>query len=258
MIALALGAASIAAYLYGVHLYNRRFPAHPFSFGRIAAFVTGTALMTGVLLPPFDALADASFAAHMAQHLVLVLAGPPLVLLGAPLLLLVAVPPARIARKLTAFAGSSFGHALFSPITGWLTYVFVLWAVHFSPLYNLALEYPPVHVLEHVLFTVSAFLFWGAVVQTGYTPRPVPYAARMFYVFLAIPQGAFLGFALGASRDALYTHYVRVLGSTQAALADQHNAGDVMWIAGGFLMFVAFMCTAGAWAASERGSAVTS
>lgn len=257
MIALALGAAAVAFYLYGVHLYNRRFPGRAFSFARVAAFMLGIAVMTGVLLPPFDALADASFAAHMAQHLALVLLGPPLVLLGAPLLLIVALPPQRVARKLTGFANAPFGHALFAPITGWLAYVAVLWAVHFSPLYELALEHPAVHVLEHALFAGSAFLFWGAVVQAGYTPRPVSYAARMFYLFLAIPQGAFLGFALGASRQALYPHYVRVLGSAQA-LTDQHNAGDVMWIAGGFLLFLAFMCTAAAWAAAERGSAVAS
>jgi cytochrome c oxidase assembly factor CtaG len=257
MIALACGIAAVALYLYGVHLYNGRFPGRSFSFARIAAFVSGVAVMTLVLLPAFDRLADASFGFHMVQHLALVLAGPPLILLGAPLLLAVAVPPPGVARKLTGFANAPFGHALFAPITGWIAYVFVLWAVHFSPLYELALEHPAVHVLEHALFVGSAFLFWGAIVQVGYTPRPVSYAARMFYLFLAIPQGAFLGFALGASRQALYPHYVQVWGSAQAALTDQHNGGDVMWIAGGFLLFIAFMCTAGAWAAAER-SAVAS
>jgi hypothetical protein len=28
-----------------------------------------------------------------------------------------------------------------------------------------------------------------------------------------------------------------------------------MWIAGGFLLFIAFMCTAAAWAAAERSEA---
>lgn len=255
MIAAILGIAGIAVYLYAVALYRKRYADRVFPAWRVAAFITGWALMTAVLLPAMDARADTSFADHMLQHMVLVLAAPPLILLGAPLLLAVSVPPPRVARRITHFCNTAFGHALFSPVTGWLTYVFVLWAAHFSPLYQLALEHTAVHVAEHALFLFAAFLFWGAIVQVGYAPRPVPYAARMFYLFLAIPQGAFLGFALNASRHVLYPHYLSVFGSVQTALIDQHNAGDVMWIVGGFLMFAAFMITAGAWAASERGAA---
>ena len=255
MIAAALGIAGIAIYLYAVAAYRKRYADRAFPGWRVAAFIVGWALMTAVLLPPMDARADTSFADHMLQHMILVLAAPPLILLGAPVLLAVSVPPVRVARRITHFFNSRFGHALFSPITGWLTYVFVLWAAHFSPLYQLALEHPAVHVAEHALFLTSAFLFWGAIVQVGYAPRAVPYAARMFYLFLASPQGAFLGFALNSSRYVLYPHYLHVFGSAQSALIDQHNAGDVMWIFGGFLVFTAFMVTAGAWAASERRAA---
>lgn len=258
MIAAALGIAGIALYLYAVHLYRIRYPDRAFPAWRIAAFIAGWTSMAGVLLPAVDARADASFADHMFQHIVLVLVAPPLVLLGAPLLLAVSVPPPRIARRITHVFNSRFGHALFSPVTGWLTYVFVLWAAHFSPLYQAALEHPAVHVVEHALFLTSAFLFWGAIVQVGYAPRAVPYAARMFYLFLAIPQGAFLGFALNSSRYVLYPHYVHAFGSASAALVDQHNAGDLMWIFGGFLMFTAFMITAGAWASAERKAAPAS
>jgi cytochrome c oxidase assembly factor CtaG len=127
----------------------------------------------------------------------------------------------------------------------------MLWASHFSGLYEAALEHPAVHVLEHVLYVSAAMLFWASVVQVGYTPRPVPYPARMLYLFLAIPQGAFLGLALYAARRPLYAHYVHVQAPA-VALLDQQNGGAVMWIAGGLLLFIAFMCTAGAWAAAER------
>jgi cytochrome c oxidase assembly factor CtaG len=127
---------------------------------------------------------------------------------------------------------------------------------HFSPLYNAALEHPAVHVVEHALFLTAAFLFWGAVVQVGYAPRPVPYPARVLYLFLAIPQGAFLGLAIYAARGVLYPHYAHVHNAI-TALADQQNGGAVMWIAGGFVMFAAFMLTVGAWAMSERAAVNT-
>ncbi len=249
----AAGAAAIAAvYLFAVRLYKHRFPHRSFSFMYAAAFLAGDALLAAVLSPPFDRAADASFAVHMMQHIVMWLVAPPLMLLGAPLLLLIAdLPPAK-ARLLTGFAGSPAGHALFSPLTAWLFYVFVLWGAHFSPLYELALEHPVVHVAEHVLFLGAAFLFWGAVIQIGYAPRPVAYPVRMFFLFFAIPQGAFLGFALGASQHVLYPAYLRYFASAAMTLADQRNGADLMWISGGFLLFVAFMCTAAAWAAAER------
>jgi cytochrome c oxidase assembly factor CtaG len=250
VIALALVIATVAVYCVAVVSYKRKYPNREFSFFRIAAFVSGCALLAASLLPWADTRADTSFAAHMLQHIVMLLIAPPLILLGAPLLLAVAVPRNDVARKIAGFGNTAFGHALFAPVTAWLLYVFVLWGAHFSPLYELALEHPAVHVLEHLLFVGSALLFWNAVVQIGYAPRPVPYAARMFYLFLAIPQGAFLGFALNATRTVLYPHYEAVLGS--AALPDQHSGADMMWLAGGFLLFAAFMCTAGAWAAAER------
>lgn len=241
-------------YLYAVGLYNERFPDRAYGALRIAAFLSGNALMSAVLLPPIEPLAGTLFAWHMTQHVVLMLVGPPLLLLGAPLLLAVAVPPARIARRLTTAAGSSVGHVIFAPLTGWLSFVAILWASHFSPLYEAALEHPGMHVLEHALYVCAALLFWSSIVQVGYTPRPLPYVARMLYLFLAIPQGAFLGLALYAARSALYPHYLH--DRTPAlALADQQNGGAVMWIAGGLLLFIAFMCTAGAWAAAERTEA---
>jgi putative membrane protein len=254
VIAAIFGIALIALYARALHLYNRRFPAHPIAPWRVAAFVCGIASLCAALSPPLDRAADASFAAHMSQHMVLWLIAPPLILMGAPLLLLVAVPPAAFARRITAFANSQSGHALFSPLTGWLSYVFVLWGAHFSPLYELALRYPAVHVVEHALFLLVAFLFWGTIVQAGYAPRPVPHAVRAFLLFFTIPQGAFLGFALNATQHVLYPSYLARLGAA-AALVDQHNGADIMWILGGFLLFVAFMCAAAAWAASERSVA---
>ncbi len=254
MIALLAGIVSAALYLGAVRAYNRRFPKRAFAAWRIVTCFAGITLITVALMPQADALADRSFAAHMVQHVVLVILGPPLILLGAPLLLLVAVPAALIARRIARFAHSIPGQAIFAPITGWLLFVVVLWGAHFSPLYEAALNSPYVHVAEHVLFLSAAFLFWAAVIQTGFVPRAVPFPARMLYVFLAIPQGAFLGLAIYAARGVLYPHYLHSQSAAEA-LADQQNAGAVMWILGGFFMFVAFMLTAGAWAFSERGAA---
>jgi putative membrane protein len=254
VIALLLGLLTVCAYFWAVQRYGAKHPERPFSFLRIGSFAAGATCMTLVLLPPFDAAADRYFAMHMVQHVVLVLIAPPLMLLGAPLLLAVAVPPQRIARRITAAARHPIAHALLSPLTGWLLFIFVLWGAHFSPLYEASLEHPMVHVFEHLLFIVSAFLFWMPVVQVGYAPRPVAFPARILYLFLALPQGAFLGLAIYAARHVLYPHYL-LHQTLQQALLDQSNGGAVMWISGGFLLFIALMITAAAWAANERMAA---
>lgn len=246
-----LCAAAFAVYAAGVRAYRLRFPQRAFPGLRIAFCAAGLLLSAAAFLPAVDTLADRSFLWHMAQHLVLMLLAPPLLLLGAPLLLLVAATPKPFAAAIVRACHSAPGRALLAPVTGWLAFVFVLWTTHFSPLYERALEQPFVHGIEHALFFGAGLLFWNAVVQVGYAPRPVAYPARMLYLFLALPQGAFAAFAIGASRHPLYAHYAALLGPA-AALDDQRAGADLMWIAGGFLLFCAFMLEAASWAASER------
>lgn len=255
MIVAILGICIIAGYLWAVRVYGARFPQRRYSHGRTAYFVAGVVLTMGVLLPPADAAADGSLAAHMVQHIVLTLVGPPLVLLGAPLLLCVSLPPLRVSRAIAHALQHSAARAVFAPATGWCALVATLWAAHFSPLYEAALEHEWIHVTEHGMFLVAAMLFWMAVVQVGYAPHPLAFPARMLYLFLSIPQGAFLGLAIYAAGRVLYPHYA--LGRTFAqTMSDQRAGGEIMWIGGGLLLFAAFMITAGVWAVRERREAI--
>ncbi len=250
MIAPLLSIAVIAVYVWAVVRYREIYPSRGFETWRVLACVCGVACFGAALSAPVDVLADRSFAAHMVQHVVLMLVAPPLVLLGAPLLLAVAVPPRDSARVVAGVASHPVMHAVFAPIVGWVLFVGVLWGVHFSPLYESALESGRLHIVEHVLFITAAFLFWLPVVQVGVVPRPVSFPARMLYLVLMFPQGAFLGLAIYGSRHVLYPHYASVLGG--GAMADQQDGGAIMWIAGGFIMFAAFMLVAASWARSER------
>ena len=251
MIGIALCLAMAAVYLAAVRDYGRRYPRRKFGAMRVVFFLSGAALLAAAFSPPFERWADASFAAHMAQHVIMTLVAPPLMLLGAPLLLLVAIPQRAMARRIAAVAQHPVAVALLAPAAGWLIFIFVLWGTHFSPLYEAALEHEPLHVVEHGIFLLAAFLFWMPIVEAGYAPRPIAYPARMLYLFLALPQGAFLGLAIYSSRQVLYPHYAHVLSFTHA-IDDQRAGGAVMWIVGGFLLFLAFMITAGAWAYAER------
>jgi cytochrome c oxidase assembly factor CtaG len=125
-----------------------------------------------------------------------------------------------------------------------------LWATHFSPLYDAALSNDWIHAAEHALYFTAGLWFWLPVIASA-PLRPLPFVVRLFYLAIALPQGALVGFVIGSARAPLYEHYARTL-STSAALADQRDAAAVMWIAGGALLFGAFLATFGVWAWREN------
>ena len=219
------------------------------SIARCAAYGGAAALLAfAVVGPAFDRLADRSFAWHMVQHLAL--------MDGVALLLVLARPfdlYARLAGKsatATLVTATRPLHALASPAFALVLFIAVLWGTHFSALYEAALKSQWVHAGEHALYLGAGIVFWLPVVAPP-PLRPLPYPARLFYLAVALPQGALLGMAIFSARQPLYAHYVAVTGSVSAALADQHDAAAVMWIGGGLVVLAALLATLALWANRE-------
>jgi cytochrome c oxidase assembly factor CtaG len=189
----------------------------------------------------------------MLQHLVLVYPVALLLLLARPLDLYARVAGKAAVAKLVGALRPL--HALAWPPVALTIFIGVLWATHFSPLYELALERPAVHAFEHLLYLAAGCIFWLPVVAPP-PLRPVPYPARLLYLIVALPQGALLGMVITSARQPLYAHYAALAGSG-AALADQSNAAAVMWIAGGLAIFTALLTTLAAWAKREQDPRVT-
>jgi len=99
---------------------------------------------------------------------------------------------------------------------------------------------------------LAGFLMWAPV----FDPQRLTHAARVGYVFLAMPLTGFLGFVLYSDRVPLYAHYVRICGG--GALADQQAGGELMWIGGSAIMFAGFMLLALEYARHEIRIAATS
>ncbi|HEX3672382.1 MAG TPA: cytochrome c oxidase assembly protein [Candidatus Cybelea sp.] len=222
---------------------------------RSTFFIAAAATVAvAALAPPLDRLADVSFAWHMLQHLVLFYLVTLLVLVARPFDLLrhfggkrATAAVARASRPL---------HALASPVIALTVFVAILWTTHVSPLYELALERPAVHVAEHGLYVIAGLFFWLPVLTVP-PLRPQSYPARLLYLVVALPQCALLGMVIASARRPLYPHYVAASGSLQAALTDQGNAAALMWILGGAVVFTALLVTLGRWAQREREPRVT-
>jgi putative membrane protein len=249
-----LSAAAVLA-LYGAALraYDRRHPARPFPRIRAAAFAAGAVTAGTALGPPLDPLSAWFLSAHMIQHLLLMTVAAPLMVIGTPLRLARQSGVPAVERTAGWCAHSGAFRVLTWPPLAWGLYAAALVGSHFSPLYEAALEQPPVHVLEHALYLWAALLFWYPVVGLDPSPWRLGYGLRLLYLAAAIPVQPMVGVAISSAGRPLYPHYVlaaAVRGTS--VLGDQQTGGAIMWVGGGFPMVLALLFVAAAWAAEER------
>jgi cytochrome c oxidase assembly factor CtaG len=205
---------------------------------RTACFVAGWALLVAALLSPLDAAAARSFAAHMLEHELLMLAAAPLLVLSAPVgIALWALPHgARLAL-------GQAGHApawrvpwmLASGLSGaTVLQAIALWGWHVPSLFGLALVRPGWHVVQHLCFLGTALLFWHAVWRAPVRGGAGACVAALF--FTATISGA-LGALMALARSPWYEGYA-ALGLTPMGLTpleDQQLAGLLMWVPGGLV-----------------------
>ena len=250
-------AASAVAWLLLVRRVRRLHPEHPVPVLRTAAFLGGLAAIAIALQSGIERYDTTLFSVHMVQHLLLMLVAAPLIALAAPVTqLLRASSPAARTRWLLPVLHSTPVAAIGHPIVAWLTFTVVLWATHFSPLFDLALEDRGVHELEHGLYLIASLLFWWPVVGADPARRRLPYPVRALYLLLQLPVNSFLGMAILFAPAALYHHYA-TLGSPYGitALADQQTAGGIMWLAGDVAFIVALLALVAAWMRHEERDA---
>jgi putative copper resistance protein D len=143
------------------------------------------------------------------------------------------------------------------PVTSWVMFAVMMWATHFSPLFNASLEDPGIHDLEHVLFLTGALFFWWPAVALDPAPWRMSHPARIVYLFTQMTQNTFLAVVILNASDVLYRHYatlVRPWGL--AALDDQRLAAGLMWIAGDAVFLTAILSVVAGWMRAEARNEV--
>ena len=204
---------------------------------RAVNFILGLLLLWLALASPLDTFSGFVLTAHMLQHMLLMMAAPPLILMGAPLVPLVRGLPDFAARE---FAGPflnwrvprKVGRILANPLCGLLLMGVAMFAWHVPTMYELALRSAAWHQVEHACFFVVALIFWWPVLQPWPSHAQMPRWAMVPYLLLADVQNTALCAILIFSDRVLYPSYAvmpRLFGS---ALEDQAAAGAMMWVVG--------------------------
>jgi putative copper resistance protein D len=247
-------AVALGWWWWAVRRVNAAHPANPVPRRRSVAFALGMTALAFALLSGIAAYDTTLFAIHMVQHVLLMLVAAPLIALAAPVTLVLRVSSRETRRRwILPVLHARITRVLAFPVVAWLVFAGVMWASHFSPLFDAALEDPLVHDLEHVLFLGSALLFWWPAVRLDPAPWRMAHPARALYVFLQMPQNTFLAVVLLNVSTVLYPHYesiVRSWGPTP--LEDQRLAAGIMWIAGDAVFIVALVAIVYGWMRAER------
>lgn len=206
-----------SAYLAGSIRLRLRGDAWP--GWRDACFTAGCAVLVYALLGP---LPGGPFTAHMAQHLVLAMIAPVLVVPARPLTLLLRVLPTRPRRTLLAVAHSTPVSVLVFPPLAAVLDVGGLWLLYRTPLFAGLHHQPLLHAAVHVHVVVSGLLFAFAVCQLEPVRRRWSLAWR---------ATALLG--AGAAHAVLAkTLYATPPPGTAFATADLHTGAQLMYYGG--------------------------
>ncbi|WP_167737539.1 cytochrome c oxidase assembly protein [Sphingomonas parva] len=218
---------------------------------RAVLFVAGIASLAFVLLPPFDHLADARFSAHMAQHLVLLVAAPPMLAASQGYVVMLHALPLRARRRAGRFIAALPGVKALARHGSevWfvcLSSIAVLWFWHLPSSYEWARRDPLVHDAEHLLFLLAELSFWRVILTSG--GRRLSRAGAAVILALMGFQGGLLAALITLASTPLYRSY----GTDAVSISDQSLGGVMMWVVAGTVYLGAFALMLGLALARER------
>ena len=221
----------LGMYAYGL-LRLRPAPQwlYPVEKKQVVFFSLGILGFTAIQATPFHDLSEHSFSVHMAQHMVLTLAVPPLILLGIPAWFIRPFIKHRfafaIAKVLThpVFAMGSFNATL------------AIW--HVPLLYDVAVWDYNIHILNHWMYLSTAILLWWPI----YSPLPelprLNYPLQMLYLFIQSLVPAVLASIITFAEESVYIAYRQAAPMwSWSIVEDQQIGGLIMKVGGGAFLW---------------------
>jgi cytochrome c oxidase assembly factor CtaG len=192
---------------------------------------------------------DARMWVHMAQHALLGLAVPLLLVLAAPLTLALQSAAPATRQTLRTALRTRPAHVLAHPVMAWALFGGGLVVIYLTPLLELSVRNDAVHLLVHAHVVVSGTLFLAVLVGVDPLPGRPPSAARLLALMVAVPFHAVVGLALLSSNSA-------VAPDAYPLLSDQRTAAGLFWGTGEvFTVVVAAVIVRQWWVDEQRAAA---
>ena len=201
---------------------------------RVTSFTVGILLIIFSMSPAISEWAHSDLRGHMVQHLMLGMFAPLGLALGAPGTLLLRNVSSPVARGIVALLAVPPIRLVIHPITAAVLDIGGMYVLYLTPLYAFSLTSPTMHVLLHIHFIVSGYLFTWSIAGPDPAPHRPGMYTRLVVVFLATAAHAILGKIMFA-----YS-YPR---GTMADISEIQTAAQWMYYGGDFaelLLIVAF------------------
>jgi putative membrane protein len=257
-----LASLALALACYGAGLLRIASSVRAKLFGafRWISFVAGIATLFVVLISPLDGLDDELFSAHMAQHMVLMLVAPPLLVFGRPGLVWLwafPLPVRRLIGRIWMHTGlAHLCHEIGSPALIWMSGSAALWFWHLPGPFAWSLASEPVHALEHICFFSTSLLFWSLVLEP-LAKRRISYGTAIIFVVTFGLQMGFLGALLTFAGHPLYAAYSQTTERWGLSpLEDQQLGGVSMWIPASLIHLTTLGFLVAAWMQEDENRSV--
>jgi putative membrane protein len=258
-----LGIVALVVYLGAVVRLRRSGVTWP--WWRVVAWIAGTVSLFAVTGTWLNGYSMVLFSVHMTQHMVLSLITPLLLLIGSPVTLALRTLPrgqgaAGAPRALLLdVLHSRFARFVASPFFTIPLFIASLYGIYFTPLFDALMSNPAGHQLMLAHFVVVGLLFFGPIVAQDPWPRTVSHPGRLLELFLPVPFHAFFGIAIMMAESLLVTTFAHPpAGWGIDTMADQNDAGGIVWGFGELPTVLVFAVVFFSWASSEdrRGRAI--
>ncbi|WP_236794471.1 cytochrome c oxidase assembly protein [Amycolatopsis sp. GM8] len=199
-----------------------------------------------------NAYSTTLFAVHMAQHLLLIMVAPTLLILGRPLELLRRACGPRSRAALGKIARSRVVAVLTHPVFAFVYYAVVVAGTHLTPFQQSAATIPWLHGVEELLYLSSGYLLLLPIVAAEPAGRRLAPLLRLIVLLAGMVVDTVVGVTLLITPRAPFPAYiVPDRGWGPDAVTDLHWGGAMMWVGGDLLMAALAIIVITAWVSSS-------
>ncbi len=150
------------------------------------------------------------FSMHMAQHLLLIMVVPALIVLSRPLELARRTATERVRRAITRTARSRVVAVATHPMVTFAYYAAVVVGTHLTSFQQTSLTHGWAHGLEETLYLSSGYLLLLPVLETEPISRPMPQLMRLITLLFSMGVDTIVGITLLMTQHELFPAYATV------------------------------------------------
>lgn len=249
------------AIAYTVGFLRLRRQGNPWPVGRLVAWLSGCAALVFTSSSGLRAYGSAMFSIHMAEHMILNMFIPVLLVLGGPVTLALRVLPAAgeggspgPREWLTWLLHSKVTKFVSHPVVAFVLFVGSPFVVYFTPVFDTLVRYHWGHEFMAIHFLLVGYLFYWAIIGIDPGPRRLPYPGRIGLLFAVMPFHAFFGIALMTMASPVGSTFYRSVNLPwlRDIVADQHLGGGIAWSLTELPVIIVIVALVTQWARQDR------